>query len=149
PGALRSLIEVFKTSTRHQFIISTHSPTVITASDASSITLLRLIDGESNAVPVDPRDVIQARAYLHEIGASVADVFGAETVLWVEGATEEQCFPLIVRQVLNKSIFGTVIVGVVSTSELEAKRTRRIFEVYNRLSKGPGLLPVALGFLFD
>ena len=149
PGALRKLIEIFRTYSNHQFIISTHSPTVISASGAETITLLTLENGESKAAVIKPQDVAQARAYLAEIGASLSDLFGAERVLWVEGPTEEECFGLIIRKFLAVPLLGTIIKGIISTGELESKRTRRIFDIYNRLAEGPGLLPPAIGFVLD
>ena len=47
--------------------------------------------------------------YLAEIGKRLSDVFGAENILWVEGQTEEQCYPLIITGVLNLSLIGMFV----------------------------------------
>jgi hypothetical protein len=114
-----------------------------------SIALLRLVDGSAQAESVEPAIVRQVQSCLAEIGASFADIFGPERVLWVEGQTEEECFPLIVHTLLRRSLLGTIVRGVVSTGELESKRTRRVFEIYDKLSKAAAIFPVAVGFIFD
>jgi predicted ATPase len=149
PGAVRKLMEVFKSSTKHQCVVTTHSPTVVAASDTSSMTLLRLVNGQTEAKLVDTEAVREVQGCLKEVGASFADIFGPERVLWVEGPTEEECFPMIVRAILKKPLLGVIVRGVVSTGELEAKRTRRVFEVYEKLSEGAAIFPVSVGYVFD
>lgn len=39
--------------------------------------------------------------------------------------------------------------GVLHTGDFEGKRAKTIFEIYSKLSKGGGLLPPAIGFVFD
>ncbi|MGH7492678.1 MAG: hypothetical protein ACREOO_09820, partial [bacterium] len=90
-----------------------------------------------------------ARFALTEVGARLSDVFGAEDILWVEGHTEELCFPLILSRIAKQGLLGTAIIGIVQIGDLEGKHSKTIFEIYERLSKGRGLLPPALGFIFD
>jgi len=87
--------------------------------------------------------------FLSEIGARLSDVFGADDILWVEGRTEEQCFPLIISRLVERPLLGTAVVGVVHTGDFESKHSSMIFEVYRRLSESRGLLPPAVGFIFD
>jgi hypothetical protein len=44
---------------------------------------------------------------------------------------------------------GTKITGVVQTGDFESKHSDTILEIYRRLSEGGGLLPPAIGFIFD
>jgi hypothetical protein len=76
-------------------------------------------------------------------------VFGADNILWVEGRTEEQCFPLILSSLAERPLLGTAIIGVVQTGDFESKQSSTILEIYRRLSEGRGLLPPAIGFIFD
>ncbi|MFZ1009737.1 MAG: AAA family ATPase, partial [Candidatus Sulfotelmatobacter sp.] len=92
PGAVRKLIEVLKKYPQHQYIFATHSPTVITASNPSTFTMVRSDEGESVLEIMDPSNAQHLQAYLSEIGARLSDVFGADSILWVEGQTEEACF---------------------------------------------------------
>jgi len=84
-----------------------------------------------------------------DLGVRLSDVFGVDNVLWVEGQTEERCFPLIVEKILKKPLLGTAILGVRQTGDLEARDARRVFEIYDRLSRGSSLLPPALAFILD
>lgn len=95
PGAVRKLFEILKGYPQHQYIVTTHSPNAVTAADPNALFLVRK-EGEESVV--EALDVSQAQdqsRFLREVGASLADVFGADEVLWVEGPTEEECFPLI------------------------------------------------------
>ena len=42
PGAVRKLIEILRQHPQHQFIITTHSPTAVTAADPDVLLLLRV-----------------------------------------------------------------------------------------------------------
>jgi hypothetical protein len=149
PGAIRKLFEIFKLYPQHQYIITSHSPTAIVAAEPKKLLLVRKSGFESTVQEIDAAQNDQLRLYLAEIGARLSDVFGADNILWVEGRTEEVCIPKIVARVLNKQLFGTAIVGVVHTSDFEGKRARTAIEMYRRLSSGQGLLPPAIGFVFD
>ncbi|MGI2906151.1 AAA family ATPase [Tolypothrix sp. VBCCA 56010] len=149
PGAVRKLMEILKRHSRHQFIITTHSPTVVTATNPQTLFLIRNEESESLIEPINVSETNEIRRFLLEIGARLSDVFGADNILWVEGRTEELCFPLIVEKVLETPLMDIQIIGVQHTGDFESKRSKTIFEIYERLSKGKGLLPPAIGFIFD
>jgi len=50
---------------------------------------------------------------------------------------------------MRSPLLGTKILGVVQTGDFEGKHTDTILEIYRRLSEGRGLLPPAIGFIFD
>lgn len=147
-SAIRRLVEVFRRS-GHQFILTTHSPTVISAASVRSITLVKSSDGVSHVDQLDATQSETLRMCLAEVGVSLSEVFGADHILWVEGPTEEICFPTITEKLRGSIPFGTMIKAVVATGDLEVKDASRIFGIYDRLSAGPALLPPATGFLFD
>ncbi len=151
PGAVRKLMEVMRREARHehQYIVSTHSPAAVTAAAPSTLLLVRKDGAESSVELVDPGESQQTRLFLAEIGARLADVFGADNILWVEGPTEERCFPLVIQRLTGELLLGTEIIGVRATGELEGRQARAAFEIYRRLSAGRGLLPPAVGFIFD
>jgi len=150
-GATRKLIEVLKTQQRHehQYIVSTHSPTVISAATPSTITMLRQREGETTSVILNAAEIRQQRLYLAEVGATPADVFGYDNILWVEGETEETCFPAILERVGKSPLMGTAIRRVKHTGDFETKDANLIFDIYDRLSHGKSLLPPAIRFVFD
>jgi predicted ATPase len=149
PGAVRKLMEMLRRFRQHQFIIATHSPAVITATDPETITMVRLQDGETVLEQVDASDTKSLQPFLAEVGARLSDVFGADNVLWVEGETEEICFPKILQKLGDRSPMGTAIVGVVHTGDFEARDAETILKIYDRLTKGKSLLPPAIAFVFD
>jgi hypothetical protein len=149
PGAARKLIEVLKQYPQHQYVIVTHSPTIITSARPETILLLTHDGNESHIDALDAGDAYQLRKYLDEIGASLADVFGTDGIIWVEGTTEEKCYPLIVEGILKRSLMGKVIKSVIATGDFEGKHAERFFQIYNRLSGAQSLIPPAVAFLFD
>ena len=149
PGAVHKLVELLKQNEDHQFIISTHSPAIISATNPKTITLVKYLDGESRAEQIDAARADRMREYLADVGARLSDVFGADRILWVEGQTEEICFQLIIEKMLRQPLMGTAIVGILHTSDLENRDANKVFEIYQRLCEGASLIPPALGFVLD
>ena len=149
PGAVRKLFEILKGYPQHQYIVTTHSPNAVTAADPGALFLVRKEGEESVVEQLNVSEAKDQTRFLREVGASLSDVFGADDVLWVEGPTEEECFPLILSEVVGRRLLGTKVVGVLSTGDLEGKRSRDVYRIYGRLSEGGGLLPAAVGFVFD
>ncbi len=149
PGAVRKLIQVLKGYPQHQFIVATHSPTAISAADPVTLTMCKISDGESTLETLDPGDASALQSYLAEVGARLSDVFGVDNILWVEGRTEELCFPLILERVAKRRLRGTLILAVSNTGDLRMEDAVRVFDMYNRMSGRGSLLPPATGFIFD
>jgi hypothetical protein len=80
----------------------------------------------------------------------LSDVFGADQIIWVEGQTEERCYPMLLerRGKLSPSI---AIVGLIAPSDLEAEgiRGQLALEIYKRLSEGNALVPPAVAICLD
>lgn len=151
PGAVRKLMGILKhyQRHRHQYVITTHSPAVIAAADPRRILLVGKEGAESAVRTINAAEARNQSLLLKEVGARLSDVFGADNVLWVEGSTEEECFPLILSAVADRPLLGTKILAVMSTGDLEGKRSRDTYRLYKRLSEGGGLVPPAVGFVFD
>jgi AAA15 family ATPase/GTPase len=153
PSASRKLVEIFKRYNQHQYIISTHSPELITAADADQILLLTLNEqGRTQVRAIDKKDNNGMRDILENIGSKLSDVFGYESILWVEGETEEKCFPLIVEKLLKKSLSKQAILKVRKTGDFESKHKKQVeivFDLYERMVKGDALIPPASAFIFD
>jgi hypothetical protein len=149
PGALRKLVEVLKRYPQHQFIFATHAPNVITASEPTTVTIVRSTDDGTKLQAINPADSKDLRLYLLEIGARLSDVFGADNVLWAEGETEEECFPRILKGIANRSPMGTAVVGIRQTGDFSGRDKKKVLELYRRLSQGNTLMPPAIGFIFD
>lgn len=152
PGAVRKLIEILRryTKAKHQLMIATHSPTVITTADPVTITLIKQEGAESVFEKVNVREVEQQQKYLWAIGARLSDVFGYDRVLWVEGETEEACFPIILRELTDQPLMGTAILRVQHTGDFNRKDAKNVIAIYERLSQlEGGLVPPLVGFIFD
>lgn len=149
PGALRKLFEILKSYPQHQYIVTTHSPNAVMAANPSALFLIRKEDEESVVEQLDVSETRDQSRFLREVGSSLSDVFGADDILWVEGTTEEECFPLIMSGVAGRPLLGTKIIGVLSTGDLEGKRSRDVYRIYKKLSESSGLLPPTVGFIFD
>jgi predicted ATPase len=149
PGAVRKLIEIFRGYSDNQYIIATHSPTAITAADTESLILIRRVEHKSIIEIIEARNQNNLRTFLAEVGARLSDVFGADRVMWVEGKTEELCFPVIIKELIKIPLLGTQVLAVQSTADLEGKLANRVFEVYYRLTSVTTLLPPAMAFLLD
>jgi len=149
PGAAKKLMDILKEFPQHQYFIATHSPQIISAATPSTIVQLRYEDSETKASVIDSSISTQLRSLLAEVGISLSDVFGADNILWVEGPTEERCFPLILKNVAQQPLRGTQILALKNTGDLEGKRAHIIFDIYDKLSGGNSLFPPAIGFIFD
>jgi predicted ATPase len=149
PGAAKKLIEIFKEFSQHQYFIATHSAEIIAAANPSTIVKLRYEDGETQTSTMNAGDIREQRSLLAELGVSLSDVFGADRILWVEGPTEELCFPLILEKAAKMPLRGTKIIAVKNTGDFEGKRAHLVFDVYDKLSGGSSLFPPTIGFVFD
>ncbi len=150
PKALRKLIEIFKEVSRHQYIIATHSPQIISAVGTANIIQLSREKSETITQTIDPAQTVQLRSLLKELGVSLSDLLEADFILWVEGLTEEICFPRILHKLGNFSLREIKILAVTNTGDFEGrKHARTIFDIYDKLSKSNYLLSPALGFIFD
>ncbi|MCU0547687.1 MAG: AAA family ATPase [Oscillatoriaceae cyanobacterium Prado104] len=152
PGAVKKLIEILKEFPQHQYFIATHSAEIISAANPSTIVKLWFEDGETKASMMNSQDIKEQRSLLAELGVSLSDVFGADSILWVEGPTEELCFPLVLDKLEPKLLKGTKIISIKNTGDLLGKKARFadvMFDLYKRLSGGNNLYPPAVGFVFD
>jgi hypothetical protein len=91
------------------------------------------------------------REVAEHLGVSMADVFAADRVIWVEGPTEELCLPFLYQSFSGKPMrLGTIVTSVAATGDFNRKRDREIvYEVYSRLSSAAATLVVATAFSFD
>lgn len=149
PGAVRKLVGVLKAYPHHQYIFTTHSPGIITAADPAVILISSATEGETSLQAIDAGNTNELKLYLADIGARLSDVFGADNILWVEGQTEERCFPRILEIVAKRPLMGTAVVGIRQTGDLQAREKKRIFEMYRRLSEAKTLMPPAVAFILD
>ncbi|NEQ41487.1 MAG: AAA family ATPase [Okeania sp. SIO3I5] len=149
PSLIRKLINIFKKFPQHQYFIATHSPTVISEANPATILQLSYSEGETKTKIINSKETTELRALLTELGVRLSDVFGADAILWVEGPTEELCFPRILEKFGYFSMKSIQIIAVKNTGDLAGKRADTFFDIYDRLSGGKTLLPPATTFILD
>jgi energy-coupling factor transporter ATP-binding protein EcfA2 len=148
PGAVRKLFDILRRHPEHQYVISTHSAAAIAAAKPNTLLLARMEKGETVIESLDPGETTHLSRMLMELGARLSDVFGADSILWVEGRTEEECFPIIMENAKLTNA-ATNVLGVNSTGAFGKKTATEAFRLYRRLSETRSLVPPALGFIFD
>lgn len=149
PGAVRNLFDILRLHPQHQYIVTTHSAIVVSAANPSTLLMVTQQNGESRVESLEKSEETHLRGVLAEIGARLSDVFGAESVLWVEGPTEEASFPLIIQSRDDIPVRATTVVAVHATADFDSKDPKTVVKIYQRLSKGGHLVPPAVGFIFD
>lgn len=149
PGAVRKLLEIFEAYPQHQYIITSHWPVVLADARDSRLVLVRRDGFHSEALQLDPAETRDLRHALSEVGARLSDVFGMDSILWVEGATEEECCPIVLRHFKKPSIRTTRLLGLLNTRDLRGRDKTRTAEIYKRLSNASVLMPSVVALLLD
>ncbi len=150
PGAVRKLLQIFEEHDHHQYIIATHSPTAIMSVKKKRILLVTRQDEFSTVKSVNVDDNAELDSVLREVGTSRSDIFGMDSIIWVEGKTDETFYKMIMDSAGGGLPDGVKIIGLVNTGDLEDKKHARLAEkIYEKLSGGVGILPSALAFVFD
>lgn len=151
PTAVRHLIEILQEFNQHQYIISTHSPEVISVSNPTSILMVSLEESMSVISQIDLDDIDDLRRALGEIGSKFSDLLGPECVLWVEGPTEEKCFGEILKSIHKGVATDVAIRAVRATGDFENKKLpdTLIWDVYEKISSVSAVLPSHIAFEFD
>ncbi|MER9554670.1 AAA family ATPase [Mesorhizobium sp. M0323] len=152
PAAAKTLLRILQTDyPNHQYIISTHSAEVLSASSPSTVHLIRKSGFESSITSVDLEKLEDLRLVTGQLGISMTDVFAVDRIIWVEGPTEELCFPYIYTQAIGPMPRSTMFVPVIATGDFSKTGTRLelVLEIYDRLSRAAAPLVKSVTFGFD
>jgi len=156
PGALRKILRLIDRSDV-QVVVATHSPLVLSAASLASVTAFSLNNGVTAVKTVDWSIASEVRQTLHSIGVRPVDLFGAQTVLWVEGPTESDCFSYLITEhedLVEKSLeLGVEVLPLVNTGPFDARRSQKVLQhllrVYQVASGATAVLPPAVAFVLD
>ncbi|RMB26234.1 putative ATP-dependent endonuclease of OLD family [Sphingomonas sp. PP-F2F-G114-C0414] len=152
PAAVKNLLRILESEySEHQYIVSTHSPEVVSFGNPATVHLVTREGYNSHVQSIDLGAIDQLKIMADHLGISMSDVFAAERVIWVEGQTEERCFPYVYEQLFGHVPRGTVFSRVAATGDFLSKRLdpTLIFNIYTRLSSATSSLVKAVVFSFD
>lgn len=152
PAATKRLISILNSHYRqHQYIISTHSPEVISSVGSGSLHLIRRKEFASSVNNLSVRDMAHVREVSSELGFSMMDVFGHDRLVWVEGETELIAFPFLLRLSGASTPDGIGFVPVASASEFDAGRrsVKSIVGIYEHVVRAAAPLLSGMAFGVD
>ncbi len=153
PRALRELLQILATEGKqHQYILTAHSPDVLTAVKPNLITLFEF-DGASTTIQqVDAKNISDIRTGLSDLGIRMTDLHGRDRVLWVEGQTEELVMPELLRHFCPEIAAGTAVLRVEHTGTFEKRKgvdPTEVVKLYQRLTTSSALVPPMIAILLD
>jgi len=149
PGASRKLVEILrKDFSKHQYILSTHSPEIIRGSGAKTVNLVKWQKTGSTVTQFTETYMQMFQSILGEIGVKMSDLFGADSILWVEGPTEEICMQEMLSEIFT---LPPSVISVANTGDFESKKIslERLLGVYEKISQNNALIPPNIAFIFD
>jgi hypothetical protein len=103
PGASRVLMQLLRDFHDHQFIITTHSPEIIAATDPDKLIVVQWLENQSRAMAHDGAAIAGMRTALDELGVRLSDVFGYDAIAWVEGPNRSKVLPANPRSCCAKN----------------------------------------------
>lgn len=151
PKALRELLQILSTyGKRHQYILTGHSPDVLTAVDPSTISHFDLINSATKVKQFTQRDFHEFRSELSDLGIRMTDLHAKDRILWVEGQTEEILLPILLSLYCKEIASETAVLRVTNTGAFSSKKTPidDIARTYQRLS-ATSLAPPMIAILLD
>lgn len=153
PRALRELLGILESEGKqHQFILTAHSPDVLTAVNTRSISLLEF-DGVATTVKqIGPKDLHLLRSGLADLGIRMTDLHAKDHVFWVEGQTEELVMPALLRWACPEVAAGTAVLRVERTGTFSKKKgiePAEVAQIYERLSNSSAMVPPMVCILLD
>ncbi len=151
PAAVKKLLALLRSDyPQHQYIISTHSADTISSCSAERMYMIERHEYLSNIKEINLKVAQHAREVAGELGFSMMDVFGFDRMIWVEGPTEEVCFPYLVRHFAIGNLDGIGFAPVGSPSELTvAAKAQSVMDAYDRAGKQLSPLLRGMAFALD
>ena len=151
PAAAKALLRILQSNyPQHQYIISTHSPEILSAGRDAKVFWIRKSGFESNITEVDLTNLRTLRDVTGQLGVSMTDVFAAEHIIWVDGETEEACFPMLLAQSSDETR-SVLFIALLHTGDFHDKKVRadKVFQIYERLTGATAPVVSKVAFNFD
>lgn len=151
PKALRELLQILEShGKQHQYILTGHSPEVLTAIEPSTITYFEIKDSSSQIKQFTKSEYHEFRSELSDLGIRMTDLHAKDRVLWVEGQTEEIVFPKLLREYCPEISAGTAVLRVTHTGTFESSKVHinEVAKTYSRLTQ-TSLAPPMVAIVLD
>ncbi len=152
PAAVKRLISLFKSIYNgNQYVISTHSSDTITAAGSDSVLFVEREQYESAVRRINASDVQAMRQAARRLGISMLDVFGFDSVMWVEGPTEEQCFRALIAFHAIQMPGSIAIASVPATGDFTRKSSTKqaLLKIFEDTAKALAPLSGGMSFALD
>ncbi len=140
PDAIRKLVQIFQEYDHHQYIIATHSPTAIAAAREKTILHVERIDMRSRVRALNANDTKALGEAFRSLGLRPSDFLAVDAIIWVEGATEKRCFPLIL-ETAGFQLEGVRFIPIAEIGDTTGKSAKKFIALLERVAKDFGLLP--------
>lgn len=151
PKALRELLQILDShGKQHQYILTGHSPEVLTAIEPSTISYFEIKDSSSKIKQFTKYQYHEFRSELSDLGIRMTDLHAKDRVLWVEGQTEEIVFPKLLREYCPEISAGTAVLRVTHTGTFETGKVHinEVASTYMRLTQ-TSLAPPMVAIVLD
>jgi predicted ATPase len=149
PRAAKALMNILREDANNQYVVSTHSPEVIVAIEPARLLVLGFEQEATTVKEVDRADLDSTRDVLNALGSRLSDVFGADYVVWVEGPTEVQCFPLLLRAGGVNVAANLAFAALRATGDLEGRHAEALADIYRNLSVSHAIIPRTVALCLD
>jgi hypothetical protein len=151
PAAAKALLRILQSNyPQHQYIISTHSPEILSAGRDAKVFWIRKSGFDSNITEVDLTNLRTLRDVTGQLGVSMTDVFAAEHIVWVDGENEEACFPMLLAQSTDETR-SVLFIALLHTGDFHDRKVRadKVFQIYERLTGATAPVVSKVAFNFD
>jgi energy-coupling factor transporter ATP-binding protein EcfA2 len=147
PHAERSLLRLLEQNPQHQYVVATHSAVFLNARPLNQSRLLTIANGETRVA-----DAVTPAQLLGELGVTAADLWLAESILWVEGPSDASVISLVAAVALEGDADGIAIHSMPVASRFAStnpKRAQETFRFCQAVVEAVAPLPIKMVFLFD
>jgi predicted ATPase len=149
PHAERSLLELLDNHPEHQYVIATNSSLLLNSRPLAQSRLLTINEGSTTITEFPSRDEL-----LNELGITAADLWLAERVLWVEGASEVEVVEALAGAELSEAERAGLAIRAMpdAASRFTSRSPRRAEATYRfcaDITAAVSPLQIQTLFLFD
>lgn len=150
PLASQKLIQILNDFPEHQYIISTHSPEIVTASKPSTITMLNYVDGETKIEQIDLSSAKGVKKVFVDLGIKPSTFAFANNILWVEGSTEVKAFSKILEHAnINNVVIKPTVPSEFRQNKKRFENVRHIFKLHEEISGTNSVVSPKMTILLD